>query len=85
MPKQAASAPSTETTKPKGGAPGKKRSRSVGKGDTSLISANTRPVLRTPTHDEISERAYALYAGRGFRAGDPVQDWLSAEQQLLSA
>ena len=80
MPKQAASAPSTATAAK---APGKKRSRAVGKGAAAVTA---EPVLRQePSHTEISDRAYALYAARGFRDGDPVHDWLSAEQQLRSA
>lgn len=77
MPKKVASAPRSETTK----APGEKRTRAVGKG-----AVTAEPMQRQePSHAEISDRAYGLYAARGFRDGDPVHDWLSAEQQLRSA
>lgn len=72
MPKQAASAPRTPTkdsVKP----PAKKRARTV-----------TAPpsTAREPSHSEIAERAHQLYAARGFREGDEVEDWLAAEREL---
>lgn len=72
MPKQAATAPRT-ATKDSAKPPAKKRARTV----------SAPPVaLRQPSHADIAERAYALYAARGFRDGDPVVDWLDAERQL---
>jgi len=38
-----------------------------------------------PTHDEIALRAYQIYVERGCTPGDPMQDWLRAEQELLAA
>lgn len=38
-----------------------------------------------PTHDEIAVRAYQIYQERGYTPGDPMQDWLRAEQELLAA
>jgi hypothetical protein len=35
----------------------------------------------TPTHDDIAIRAYFIAIERG-GPGDPVADWLLAEQQL---
>jgi len=35
-----------------------------------------------PTRQQIRERAYLLYLGRNGAPGDPVADWLTAEQQL---
>ena len=40
------------------------------------------PALRTPSHSEIQKRAYEIYVGRGYAAGDPSADWLEAERQL---
>lgn len=37
-----------------------------------------------PTSDEIATRAYFIALERGF-TGDPVADWLQAEQQLREA
>ena len=38
-----------------------------------------------PTHDEIAARAYQIYQQRGYTPGDPMQDWLRAEQELTAA
>ncbi len=36
-----------------------------------------------PTYDEIALRAYHIYLERGCTPGDPMQDWLRAEMELL--
>jgi len=36
-----------------------------------------------PTYDEIALRAYHIYLERGGTPGDPMQDWLQAEQELF--
>jgi len=41
--------------------------------------AAAKPV---PTHDEIAARAYQIYQERGYTPGDPMLDWLQAEQEL---
>lgn len=38
-----------------------------------------------PSAEEIERRAYEIYERRGRVAGDDVSDWLSAEQELMSA
>ena len=35
-----------------------------------------------PTHEQIAERAYALYVARGRTFGYALEDWLEAEKQL---
>lgn len=40
--------------------------------------------IAPPTMDEIRTRAYYLSLERG-RAGDPVADWLRAEQELVAS
>jgi hypothetical protein len=37
-----------------------------------------------PTQDDIALRAYHIYLERGCTPGDPMQDWLRAEQELLA-
>ena len=37
-----------------------------------------------PTQDQIAARAYAIYLERGSTPGDPMQDWLRAEQELAA-
>jgi hypothetical protein len=41
--------------------------------------ANERP---DPTHDDIAQRAYALWEARGRPEGSPQVDWFRAEQEL---
>jgi hypothetical protein len=53
--------------------------RSEFKGSGTKASA---AVARTLTHDDISRRAYEIYASRGYAAGDPTADWYEAERQL---
>jgi hypothetical protein len=36
----------------------------------------------SPTHDEIAQRAFALYVARGRGDGSDVNDWLLAESEL---
>jgi hypothetical protein len=85
MAKQAASGARTATPAKQ---PGKKRSRSVAPSTTEPTPGAIAPhsaQLPQPSHDEIALRAYALYAARGFRDGDQLHDWVTAEQQLRSA
>ena len=35
-----------------------------------------------PTHEQIAQRAYEIFLERGSTPGDPMQDWLRAEQEL---
>lgn len=36
-----------------------------------------------PTYEEIALRAYHIYLERGCAPGDPMQDWLRAEQEVM--
>jgi len=49
--------------------------------DTRPTALAERPAAG-PTEVEIRERAYELYLRRQGGPGDPLSDWLSAEQQL---
>lgn len=55
------------------------RTKSAAPGTKKVSKAKAQP-----THDEIAVRAYQIYQERGFAPGDPVQDWLRAEQELLA-
>jgi hypothetical protein len=35
-----------------------------------------------PTHNEIAERAFQIYLERNGAPGDPMQDWIRAEQEF---
>jgi hypothetical protein len=54
------------------------------------LPAAVPEVAREPVHycedlqERISQRAYAFYAERGYRDGCALQDWLDAEQEILS-
>ena len=37
---------------------------------------------RTPSHEEISLRAYEIYLERGGHPGNEMDDWLQAEREL---
>jgi hypothetical protein len=39
----------------------------------------------TPTHDEISARAYQIFVERGCPEGRDLEHWLEAEKQLSAA
>lgn len=48
-------------------------------------SAGTNPSTSGNTTDaQIAERAYQIYLERNGADGDPVSDWLQAEQELRS-
>ena len=55
-------------------------SRSEVKG--SGTSAKPASASRAVSQDDIARRAFEIYAGRGYAAGDPTADWLEAERQL---
>jgi hypothetical protein len=38
--------------------------------------------VREPSHQEIAERAYALYLARGAYEGESHHDWMRAESEL---
>jgi hypothetical protein len=38
--------------------------------------------VREPSHQEIAERAYALYVARGAQEGGAFHDWVRAESEL---
>ena len=63
---------------------------------TQLIAVAKKPAVRKPKTivkdlpeivditAMIAEAAYLIAAGRGFAPGHDVEDWLKAEQQILS-
>jgi Protein of unknown function (DUF2934) len=42
-------------------------------------------VAAAPAHEQISQRAYEIWAKRGFSHGNHSQDWTQAEQELKRA
>ena len=51
-------------------------------GMVSYETLETAEDLSWPSREDIAERAYSYWEGRGFQGGDPVEDWLRAEQEL---
>lgn len=43
------------------------------------------PEMRLITATDISRRAYELYEARGTGGGDPLEDWLRAERELMES
>jgi hypothetical protein len=52
---------------------------------SSPAAKKARAVKAKPTQDDIALRAYHIYVERGRTAGDPMQDWLQAEKELLGS
>lgn len=57
----------------------KKKRASEAPGPITAVIAKPSP---QPSHDQIAERAFALYQERGQSGGDPLHDWLAAEREL---
>lgn len=49
------------------------------------VAAPVAEVVAAPAHEQISQRAYLIWANRGFSHGDPKQDWIQAERELKRA
>ena len=49
-----------------------------------LSAATSLKVVTEVTEEAIRARAYEIYLARGGVAGDPILDWLQAEQELRS-
>lgn len=47
-------------------------------------SAAPSPIPTAPSYEEIAQRAFQLYVERGGGPGDPLQDWLRAESELVA-
>lgn len=47
---------------------------------TTTTTATTS--ARTPSHDEIAQRAFELFLARGRQHGRAQEDWLTAEREL---
>lgn len=48
----------------------------------SVQSCPAEPAVNEPTEEQIRQRAYAICMARNGGPGDPVADWLQAEQEL---
>ncbi len=50
----------------------------------SAGAAAQRPLQTKPAEEQIRKRAYELYLARNGGAGSELDDWLKAEQELVS-
>jgi hypothetical protein len=66
-----------KTTKPKVEAPMIVKAESP-----AARPAVKRAAKPEPTHGQIAQRAFELFAGRGYAHGQHIQDWLQAEREL---
>jgi Protein of unknown function (DUF2934) len=53
------------------------------KAASSETEKKPRKAAAKPSYDQIALRAYQIYQERGCTPGDPMQDWLRAEQESL--
>jgi len=49
------------------------------------VAAPEAEFVVAPAREEISKRAYLIWANRGFSHGDPNHDWIQAERELKRA
>jgi hypothetical protein len=49
---------------------------------SSMESKPAKARVTKPSHDEIAEKAFQIYLERNGAPGDPMQDWIRAEQEL---
>jgi hypothetical protein len=57
--------------------------------EEAVVIAASAPVEEikasvTPTSEAIAALAYSYWEARGYQGGSPEEDWLRAEQELLS-
>jgi hypothetical protein len=51
--------------------------------DAVIIETDVTPD-NCPSQEDIAALAYSYWEARGFQGGSPEEDWLRAEQELLS-
>jgi hypothetical protein len=79
-PKKTKPTPSTTPATPAPAAAPAAPQRSEVKGSGTATKA--APASREVSYSMIEQRAYEIFAGRGYAPGDPTADWLEAERQL---
>ena len=47
------------------------------------LQLTTPATAHTVTQEDIAKRAYLYWVERGYQHGDPVQDWVRAESELI--
>ena len=49
------------------------------------MPAKVTEIKKLPLQERIRRRAYELYVERGNESGSEIEDWLQAEEEILSA
>jgi len=52
--------------------------------EAPALKTKKATVKLKPTQDQVAARAYKIYLERGATPGDPMQDWLQAERDLVT-
>ena len=53
-------------------------------GNGSSLRTKSKSVPKPPTHDKIAARAYEIYLERNGAPGNPLEDWVRAEREILA-
>lgn len=56
--------------------------RTNGNGSAPRTKSKSAPKIST--HDQIAVRAYEIYLERNGAPGDPLEDWVRAEREILA-
>jgi len=59
------------------------RGESKSQPTTAEVNESNQSTTPRPTEEEIAVRAYYIYLERGDAEGDPTDDWLQAERDLI--
>jgi hypothetical protein len=54
-------------------------------GHAVTARSKSRTTKKQPKREDIELRAYHIYLERGGAPGDPLEDWVRAERELLQA
>ena len=59
-----------------------RRAAETGAAERPLVHARRAPITEGQRQAMVAERAYFKAERRGFRGGDPLQDWVEAESEV---
>lgn len=73
-----------KSSKPTSKRPSKRPPAATAAETTTAVETTTTATTsaRTPSHDEIAQRAFELFLARGRQHGRAQEDWLNAEREL---
>jgi hypothetical protein len=52
-------------------------------GNGSSVKGNSPSAKKLSPQEKIAQRAYEIYLGRNGAPGNPLEDWVRAERELL--